>query len=73
MAAYIDFTDLKERVAIDKVVQLLGLQMTKSGAQLRSACPACKSGGDRALAVTVQRGSYYPSSTVGAGRGRLSD
>jgi hypothetical protein len=41
MAAYIDFTDLKERVAIDKVVQLFGLQMTKSGAQLRSACWSC--------------------------------
>src|SRR5438552_13579589 len=54
-----DFQMIKERVPIDKVTHMLGLSMKKSGAQLRSPCPACKSGGDRALAITVERGSYY--------------
>src|SRR5438105_3102300 len=57
--SYVDFAALKEQVSIDKVVTMLGLEMKKSGAQIRSACPACRSGGDRALAITVDRGSYY--------------
>ena len=58
MAAYIDFDDLKARVSIDKVVQMLGLTMRKSSAQIRCQCPACK-GDDRSLAVTVEKNSYY--------------
>jgi DNA primase len=58
MAAFIDFQALKERVKIEQVVQMLGLRM-KGNDQLRSACPACRSGGDRALAVNVSKGSYY--------------
>lgn len=54
-----DFKQIKETVAIDKVAHMLGLTMKKSGPQLRSACPTCKNGGDRALAITVDRGSYY--------------
>src|SRR5437879_5879828 len=58
MTGYIDFAELKQRFSISQVVQMLGLTMRKSGAQLRSQCPACK-GTDRALAVTTERGSYY--------------
>lgn len=54
-----DFKHIKERVSIDKVAHMLGLTLRKSGAQMRGACPNCKSGGDRALAITVERGSYY--------------
>src|SRR6266853_4208118 len=54
-----DFKKIKESVSIEKVAHMLGLTMKKTGAQLRSPCPACKSGGDRALAITAERGSYY--------------
>jgi DNA primase len=59
MSAYIDFGELKRRVSIEQVVQMLGLQMKRSGPQLRSGCPMCRSGGERALAVTVERSSFY--------------
>jgi DNA primase len=55
---FIDFAQLKERVSIAQCVQMLGLQM-KGNDQLRSACPQCRNGGERALAVNVSKGSYY--------------
>src|SRR4051812_40657024 len=58
MTNFLDFNELKARVSIDKVVTMLGLTMKKSGAQLRSQCPACR-GSDRSLAVTIERGSFY--------------
>ena len=53
MAAYIDFHDLKTRVSISQVVQMLGLRLTTKGDQSRGACPQCQSGGDRALAINA--------------------
>jgi hypothetical protein len=38
---------------------MLGLTMRKNGDQFRSACPACKSGGDRALAVNIAKNSFF--------------
>ena len=59
MAAFVDFKVVKETVSAEKAVQLLGLVMRKHGDQLRSACPACKSGGDRALTVNLNKNAYY--------------
>jgi DNA primase len=55
---YIDFAELKDRVSIAQCVQMLDLRM-KGNDQLRSACPQCRAGGERALAVNISRGSYY--------------
>jgi DNA primase len=55
---FIDFAALKEKVSIGQCVQMLDLRM-KGNDQLRSGCPACRSGGDRALAVNVSKGSFY--------------
>lgn len=55
---FIDFADLKTRVSIAQCVQMLGLRM-KGSDQLRSACPTCQTGGDRALAVNNTKGSFY--------------
>ena len=55
----IDFNDLKSRVRIEDVVAMLGLTGTRQGDSWRGKCPACNSGGDRALAVTPSRQSYY--------------
>lgn len=56
---YIDFAEIKQRVSIEEVVSRLGLKVTKRGHQLRAACPACKQGGDRALAITPQKSLFY--------------
>src|SRR5690242_13090303 len=57
-AAFVDFQQLKEQVAIGQVAQMLGLKLTTKGNQSRGPCPACKSGGDRALAVNAD-GRWY--------------
>lgn len=59
MSKYIDFATVKEAVSIEQAVQKLGLKVTKSGNQLRAACPLCKSGGDRALAITPGKNLFY--------------
>ena len=56
---YTDFQALKEQCTIEQVVSLLKLEMKPSNKQLRGPCPTCKSGGDRALVVTPERGVYY--------------
>lgn len=56
---YIDFAELKSRVTIEAVVQRLNLKTVKSGHQLRAACPACKQGGDRAIAITPSKSLFY--------------
>jgi len=57
--AYIDFAAVKERVSIEEAAALLGLRLHKSGNQLRGPCPICKTGGERALAVTPAKNLYY--------------
>ena len=59
MSKYIDFATVKETVSIEQAVQKLGLKVSKSGSQLRAACPTCKSGGDRALAITPAKNLFY--------------
>jgi DNA primase len=56
---FVDFAELKTRVSIEQAVQMLGLKMTPAGAQLRGPCPACQSGGDRALVITPEKGLFY--------------
>ena len=55
---YTDFASLKARLSIEKVAELLGLTQ-QSGQALRGPCPACSSGGDRALVVTPGRGVFF--------------
>ncbi len=56
--AYVDFSALKQQVSIAQVVQMLGLKMKVNGNQMRGECPACKSGGDRALTVNLDKGYF---------------
>ncbi|HLH93519.1 MAG TPA: CHC2 zinc finger domain-containing protein [Xanthobacteraceae bacterium] len=56
-----DFAAIKERVSLVQAIQMLQLQMKQAGHQYRSACPTCQSGGDRALAVTPDKGFYCHS------------
>jgi DNA primase len=59
MSHAIDFTELKQRVSIERAVEMLGIKLAKSGPQLRGPCPICKVGGDRAFVVTPSKGLYY--------------
>lgn len=55
---FIDFAELKEKVSIEDVISMLGLEMKESGEQLRGACPACD-GSDRSLVVTPSKQVFY--------------
>lgn len=56
--SFVDFEELKNRVQLSDAAQMLGLKMQKSGAQLRGACPSCRSGGPRALVITESKGWF---------------
>ena len=58
MAKFLDFDELKERITIAEVVDILGLAMKQSGKQLRGQCPTC-GGNDRGLVVTPEKGVFY--------------
>jgi DNA primase len=48
----VDFKALRQRVPIERVVDMLGIQLKKSGAQLRGSCPVCSAASDRCFVVT---------------------
>lgn len=56
---FIDFTSVKEQINIAGAAERLGLQLKRSANQLRGFCLRCKSGGDRALVITPDKGSFY--------------
>ena len=56
---FVDFAALKERVTIEEAAEMLGLHLKQTGAQLRGPCPACNSGGDRALVITPSKQLFY--------------
>jgi len=64
---FIDFQALKQRVTIEQVVAMLGLDLKQSGSQWRGPCPVCRSGGNRALAVNTDKQAFYcfPSKACG--------
>jgi DNA primase len=55
---FVDFAALKEALTIAQVVDMLGLKM-KGNDQMRSSCPQCRTGGERALAVNITKASFY--------------
>ena len=56
---FIDFQQLKQEIKIEDAMPLLGLQVSQFSDQMRMPCPACKSGGDRALVITKSKGAFY--------------
>jgi DNA primase len=56
---FIDFAELKTKVSIEQVLTMLQLNLKRQGRQLRGPCSVCKSGGDRALVVTPDKGVFY--------------
>ena len=56
---FIDFQQLKQEIKIEDAMPLLGLQVSQFSDQMRMPCPACKSGGDRALVITKSKSAFY--------------
>lgn len=56
---YIDFQELKARVSITNVAEILDLRLAEHNDQLRGPCPRCKGSGERTLAITPDRNAYY--------------
>ena len=56
---YVDFAQIKSSVSVASVIPVLNLTMRQNGAQFRGPCPACKAGGDRALAINADKAGYY--------------
>ena len=67
MSYAVDFNELKQRVTIEQAADMLGIKLTKSGAQRRGTCPICKAGGDRAFVITPAKGLYYCFGTCSKG------
>lgn len=64
---YVDFADVKQRFSIEDAVTKLGLKMRREKDKLRSACPTCKSSGDRAIVVTPDKNAFYCFQAKGGG------
>jgi DNA primase len=56
---FIDFQALKQEIKITDAMTLLGLKVSELSDQMRGSCPACKSGGDRALVITASKSVFY--------------
>ena len=56
--AFVDFAAVKEAVSFSDAISYLELDLKKAGNQHRGPCPACGTGGDRALVLTEGRGWY---------------
>lgn len=62
---FVDFDEVKRSVSFGQAISLLKLTMQQHGQQWRSACPACKKGGDRALVITEGKGFFCFASHKG--------
>jgi hypothetical protein len=57
-SSFVDYQAIKAAYTFEQAVRYLGLAVEKSGEQLRCACPTCKTGGPRGLAITPGKGFY---------------
>ena len=56
--SFVDFAEVKANNPIEDVADRLGLELKKSGNQLRGQCPSGE-GGERAFVVTPGKGVWY--------------
>jgi len=55
----VDFKTLRQRVPIERVLDMLGVQLKRVGAQLRGPCPICSHSSDRCFVVTPALDRYW--------------
>jgi hypothetical protein len=58
MTKFVDFAEVKEKISFFDAIGYLKLNLKQSGNQWRGPCPACNSGGDRALVITDGKGWF---------------
>jgi len=66
-ATFIDFADLKKRVGIEQVLDMLGLRLQGGGPQLRGPCPIHKGTKDRKFVVTPSKDLWFWFAGCGGG------
>jgi len=66
-ATFVDFADLKQRVGIEQVLDMLGIRLQGSGPQLRGPCPIHQGSKDREFVVTPAKGLWYCFGGCGGG------
>lgn len=59
MSQFVDFAELKARVSIEQVVAWLGIELKRSGEQLRGKCPVHDGSDPRQFVVTPAKGVWY--------------
>src|ERR1700730_3482049 len=65
--SFLDFNELKSRVSIEQVLQLLGIALKQHNSQLRGCCPIHKGTDQRGFVVTPAKGLYYCFGGCGGG------
>ena len=65
--SFLDFNELKSRVSIEQVLQLLGITLKQHNSQLRGCCPIHKGTDQRGFVVTPAKGLYYCFGGCGGG------
>ena len=55
----VDFKALRQRIPIEQVLDMLGIRLKKTGAQLRGSCPICSHDSDRCFVVTPKLNRFW--------------
>jgi len=66
-ANFVDFAELKQRVGIEQVLDMLGIKLRGEGPQLRGPCPIHHGTKDREFVVTPAKGLWYCFTGCGGG------
>lgn len=64
---FVDFAELKSRVNITQVLEMLGIELKPSGQQLRGLCPIHNGNNPRGFVVTPEKGVWYCFGDCGKG------
>ena len=63
----VDFKALREQVPIERVLDMLGIRLKKTGTQLRGSCPICSHDSDRCFVVTPKLNRFWCFGTCQSG------
>jgi DNA primase len=67
MTGYVDFAELKDRVSIEKMLEILSVSLKRQGAQLRGCCPIHQGRDQRGFVVTPAKNAFYCFGGCGGG------
>lgn len=56
---HVDFKALRQRIHIERVLDMLGIRLKKTGVQLRGSCPICCTASDRCFVVTPALNRFW--------------